>query len=222
MRSVRLIGLTALATFLARAAPEDRVFDLKVTRVRTLRAQPGDLHIDTHGIAFRSNDGKTNIVIAIQDVRQASVADVRELRFETYEVRKWKPIERRKYRFRAQPDASIEELAQFLAARVHRPIVGHYPEDSQFKVAVYHRRSFGRTNGMLEIGKVSIQFISDRPTESRTWLYRDIETIGRPDSFRFRVSTNRETYVFELKNELPGAAYQFAWSKVYNLEKRQF
>jgi hypothetical protein len=26
-------------------------------------------------------------------------------------------------------------------------------------------------------------------------LYRDIETIGRPDSFRFRVTTNRETYV---------------------------
>jgi hypothetical protein len=71
----------------------------------------------------------------------------------------------------------------------------------------------------LEIGDESIQFLSDKPADSRTWLYRDIETIGRPDSFRFRVTTNRETYILELKDDLPEAAFQFAWSKVYNLER---
>lgn len=81
------------------------------------------------------------------------------------------------------------------------------------------RRAFGGTSGMLKIGQDSIQFVSEKPPDSRTWLYRDIETIGRPDSFRFRVSTNRETYVLELKNALPEPAYQFAWSKVYNLER---
>jgi hypothetical protein len=156
------------------------------------------------------------------DLREANVADSHALVFQTYEVQKWKPIERRKYTFRAQPDASIEELAQFLGARVHRPIVGHYAEDSQFQVAVYHRRSFGGTNGMLEIGQVAIQFVSDRPVDSRTWLYRDIETMGRPDSYSFRVTTKRETYVFELKNELPDQAYQFVWTKVYNLETGKF
>jgi hypothetical protein len=40
-----------------------------------------------------------------------------------------------------------------------------------------------------------------------------------PDSFRFRVTTNRETYVLELKAELPETAYQFAWSKVYSFER---
>ena len=72
---------------------------------------------------------------------------------------------------------------------------------------------------MLEIGQDSIQFVSEKPADSRTWLYRDIETIGRPDSFRFRVTTNRETYMFELKSEVSEAAYQLAWTKVYNLEK---
>ena len=43
-------------------------------------------------------------------------------------------------------------------------------------------------------------------------------TIGKPDSFRFRVTTSRENYILELKAHLPEAAYQFAWSKVYNLE----
>jgi hypothetical protein len=97
--------------------------------------------------------------------------------------------------------------------------VGHYGSSSQFHVPAFHRRARAGTNGTLEIGEEAIRFVSDKPVDSRTWLYRDIETIGRPDSFRFRVTTNRETYVVELKSELPEAAYQFAWSKVYKLER---
>jgi hypothetical protein len=126
---------------------------------------------------------------------------------------------RREYRFRTQSDAPVEELAPFLAARVHRPVIGHYEVASRFQVPAFHRRLRTGTNGMLQIGEDSIQFVSDKPVDSRTWLYRDIETIGKPDAYRFRVTTNRETYVLELKSELPEAAYQFAWSKVYNLER---
>ena len=117
-------------------------------------------------------------------------------------------------------DAPVEELARFLTDRVHRPIVGHYPEGSRFRIAAYHRRTLNGTNGILEIGETSLQFVSDKPADSRTWLYRDIETIGRPDAFRFRVTTNRETYVLELKEDLAEAAYQFAWNKVYHLDER--
>jgi len=219
MTLVKILALTLLPRLLVIAAPDKDMFDLKVERVRTLRNQPGDLHIDSKGVTFRSRDGKTSITIALKDLRQADVADPRALRFETYEVQKWKPVERREYAFHAQPDAPVEELAQFLAARLQRPVVGHYPEGSQFRVAVYHRRTLGGTSGMLEIGQDSIQFVSEKPADSRTWLYRDIETIGRPDSFRFRVTTNRETYMFELKSEVSEAAYQLAWTKVYNLEK---
>src|SRR5438477_5979476 len=116
-------------------------FDIKVERVRTLRNQPGDLHIDSQGVTFRSSDGKISITIPIKDLREADVADVRALRFETYEVQKWKPIERREYTFRAQSEAPIEELAQFLADHVRRPVVGHYRAASQFQVAAYHRRA---------------------------------------------------------------------------------
>ena len=97
--------------------------------------------------------------------------------------------------------------------------MGHYPEESQFQAAAYHRRMRAGTSGLLKIGQESIQFVSDKPADSRTWLYRDIETIGRPDSFRLRVTTNRETYVLELKEDLPEAAYELAWSRIYNLER---
>jgi hypothetical protein len=219
MTFMRVLALTAVVPLFAMAAPGDSVFDLKVNRVRTLRDQPGDLHIDIKGIMFRSTDGKTRIAISMKDLRDVSVADSHALRFETYEVQKWKPMERVEYTFRAPPDTPVEELGNFLTAHVHRTVVRHYPAESQFQAAAYHRRVRGGNSGILRIGTESIQFVSDKPADSRTWLYRDIETIGRPDSFRLRVTTNRETYVVELKEDLPDAAYELAWSRIYNLER---
>jgi hypothetical protein len=80
-------------------------------------------------------------------------------------VQKWKPIERREYTFRAETDAPVEELAQFLAARVHHPVIGHYGSASQFHVPAYHRRARGGTNGVLEIGEEAIRFVSDKPAD---------------------------------------------------------
>ena len=217
MKHIGVLKIILLFGFAAGAA-ETGVFDFKVERVRTLRNQPGDLHIDAHEVRFRSSDGKTSIAVPIQDLREADVADPHALRFETYDVQKWKPIERREYTFRAAPEVPVEELAQFLAARVHRPVVGHYTAAFQYRIPAYHRRIRGGTHGALEIGDEAIRFVSDKPADSRTWLYRDIETIGRPDSFRFRITTNRETYVVELKSDLAERAYELAWSKIYKQE----
>ena len=215
----RIISLLALAVQYGVAQTAPDVFDLKVEQVRILKNKRGDLHIDGQGISFQSQDGKTKISVPIDDLRQADVADPRSLRFQAYEVEKWKPIERREYVFRATEEAPVEAIAQFLTARIHRPVVGHYASASKFQVPAFHRRTRAGTHGTLEIGDESIRFVSDKPADSRTWLYRDIETIGRPDSYRFRVTTNRETYVVELKSGLPEAAYEFVWGKVYSLER---
>lgn len=217
MTLIRTLNFILMFAFATGAAERD-AFDLKVERVRMLRNEPGDLHIDAQEVRFRSSDGRTSIAVPMQDLRDADVADPHALRFETYDVQKWKPTDRREYTFRAASDAPVEELAQFLAARVHRPVVGHYTADFRYRIPAYHRRIRGGTHGTLEIGEDAIRFVSDKPPDSRTWLYRDIETIGRPDSFRFRITTNRETYVVELKSDLPQSAYELAWGKIYKRE----
>lgn len=220
MNFIRIAGLIALVATIGQGQTPPEEFNIKVERVRLLRNEPGDLHIDPRGITFRSADGKTTISIPMEDLREADVADPRSLRFQRYEVKKWEPMERREYEFRASgEDVPVEALAQFLTPRIDRPVIGHYGAASKFRIPAFHRRTRGGTHGALEIGDDAIRFVSDKPADSRTWLYRDIETIGQPDSYRFRVTTNRETYVVELKSRLPAAAYEFAWGKVYNLER---
>jgi hypothetical protein len=82
MTLVRVLSLTVLVAWLAVGATEKSIFDLKVERVRILRNQPGDLHIDVQGITFRSSDGTTSITIPMRDLREADVADAHALRFE--------------------------------------------------------------------------------------------------------------------------------------------
>src|SRR5882724_1625667 len=124
MTLVRVLSLAVLVAELAAGATEKDVFDLKVERTRILHNQLGDLHIDAHGITFRSSDGKTTITISMQDLREADVADPHSLRFKTYEVQKWEPAKRHEYTFHAHPDAPVKEMALFLSSRVHRPVVG--------------------------------------------------------------------------------------------------
>ena len=72
-------------------------------------------------------------------------------------------------------------------------------------------------HGKLQIGSNSIRFVTANKTDSRTWLYRDMDTIGSMAPFHFRVSTPVETYNFDLKERLPADAYQLAWYRLYGL-----
>lgn len=196
-------------------------FDLPATWVRRGRDRIGDLHVDSDGIQFRPKDGKAAVTVPINDLREVDVADPKALRFETYAVSRWNPADRRSYTFRVALDAPLDELARFFADRMNRPVVGHYEETARFRIPAFHRRLRRGADGTLEVGNDSIRFASEQPGESRTWLYRDIETIGQPDSYRFRVTTARETYVLELKRQLSDEAYRFAWDRVYGQAARR-
>ncbi len=189
-------------------------FDLPATWVRHGRDRAGDLHIDSTGVQFRSKDGKAAITVTMSNLRTVSVADPKALQFETYAISKWNPADRTAYTFRVAPEVPLEDLARFFTDRLNRPVVGHYEQSARFQIPAFHRGIRRGTTGILAIGDSAITFVSEKPADSRTWLYRDIETIGQPDAYRFRVTTARETCVLELKRELSDEAYRFAWERV--------
>jgi hypothetical protein len=131
-------------------------------------------------------------------------------------------LERRSYEFRLDEDHG-SDLAKFLAERLKRPVIGAYDVGSNdhFNVPAYHRHLFGGAHGVLAIGPDGIQFKTETKADSRTWLYRDIQTIGSSGPFNFRISTESETYSFDLKERLPERAYDFAWSTLYHLPTTQ-
>jgi hypothetical protein len=206
------ISMLVLALLLTAIGSGQETFDMKVERVRVLRKTRGALHVDIHGVAFRSDNGKMEIQIPLENLRRVEVADTKALHFELFE--------RREYTFRAPGDAPVAALARFFAGHTARPVSGHYAEASLFRIPAYHRRRLAGTYGTLEIGRESIQYVSKSASDSRTWLYRDIETIGRPDVLQFRVTAGKETYVLELQERMPPAAYDLAWDNVYGLGER--
>ena len=229
-RFITLIAFQLAIVAAAMGAPgPDPAFEFSVVRVRSALGVPlpkklplpkkerGHLVFSDSGAVYRSQNGKTSIALPYADIREADVSDPRKILLETYDIVKRRLLEHRSYEFELEEDHG-SDLARFLAQRLKRPIIGAYDvgREGRFSVPAYHRHVFGGAHGVMEIGPDGIQFKTDTKADSRTWLYRDIQTIGSSGPFNFRLSTASETYNFDLKERLPEAAYDLAWSKLYN------
>lgn len=214
----RIAALLALASTLW----ADDVFKYPVYLQKLPRHQKGELVIDKTAISYKSEDGKRTIQIALGDIYEADVSHPREVRIETYDIVKRKLMQRQAYTFKLrEAEHGGPDLARFLAAHLKRPVIGfqaNSPQGAVYELPAYHRHRFGGCHGKLRIDATGIQFVSDRAQDSRTWSYADIETVGTMNEFHFRVSTLNETYNFDLKEQLPPAAYNLSFKSVTGLE----
>lgn len=216
-------ALLALAVTVSMWAQSVAIFEYPVTlskplsHVKLQRDVPGVLQFSQAGILFKSNDGKTTVSLDYADVKKADVSDPDKISIETYDIRALNPLERHAYEFKLKK-AHGPDLVPFLVEHIQRPVIGDSGgSDFTFRVPAYHRHITGGAHGILEIGSAGIRFVSKAKADSRTWLYRDIDTIGSSGPFNFRVTTPVETYNFDLKERLPEGAYDLAWRYTYNL-----
>jgi hypothetical protein len=188
--------------------------EFAVSRKRLLRDEPGQLTVAASGVHYESSDGKTSIEIPLEDIRRADLSDPKAVSFQTYD-RKF--LDRRVYTFGLASKDHREELARFLVDNLKRPVIAGYALQAEvaFRILAYHRRGLSGSHGTVEIAADGIRFVSGRAVDSRTWLYRDIESIGSAGPFHFRITTDAETYSFDLKERLATEAYEFAWQRVY-------
>jgi len=210
----RIIALLLIA---ASATQAQEVFRYPVSQVKLLRDQRGELQIDKTAVSYRSENGETTIRIPLEDIRKADLSEPGIIRIETYDVLKRKLGDRRVYTFRLREGTQDEELGQFLANNLTRPVIAAFelPAQELFEIPAYHKHFLGGCHGRILFGDAGIQFLSDKPGESRTWLYPDIEIIGSVDPFHLRVSTLAETYNLELKARLPEQAHEKVRRNVY-------
>ncbi|HWQ54061.1 MAG TPA: hypothetical protein VN442_10280 [Bryobacteraceae bacterium] len=212
-----LVGVFILAA----TSHADEVFRYRVERDRLKRDQRGELRIDAEGFTYRSGNGKTTLQIPLADVLEANVSDSRVIQIKTYDILKRNLARRRVYTFRLLEGEHDEELTRFLATSLRHPVIGSYgtPAVDASSLSAYHRHRLGGCHGKLQIDSTGIRFASDRPAESRTWLYSEIETVGSMNPFHFRITTLAETYNFDLKEKLPEQVHDLATRSVYRLPR---
>lgn len=194
-------------------------FEYAVVRDRIPRREHGRLEISGSGFHYRSDRGKTAIDIPFSNVFKADVSDPKVIRIETFDIVKRRVLRRDSHVFRLAADKHGEALARFLSASIQRPIIGVHGQVSEPVTAIraYHRHRLGGCHGTVRIDAAGVRFDSDQPGESRTWLYREIETVGTMNSFHFRVTTLQETFNFDLKERLSPDVYDAAVRRIYRL-----
>jgi len=194
-------------------------FDFSVFRDHLPHKEAGRLMISDAGVSYRSENQKTTIDIPLLNMFQVDVSDPKIIRIETYDILKQKLLGRQVYVFRLVKSVHDEALTRFLSKALPRPVIGAFGPAPQPEAVIraYHRHRLGGCHGTIRIDSDGIRFLSDRPEDSRTWLYRDLATIGTMNQFHFRVSSLAETYNFDLKERLSETAYDLAARRVYAL-----
>ena len=210
--------LLALLLCAASAAQAGEAFRFPVVRDKFLRDESGQLTMDDEGIRYRSDNGKTSLEFAYVDIRKVNLSRPDVIRLQTYDRLKRKLTRNRSYKFRLKEDVTDSRVARFLIQRLERPLVGFYElaGESFGEIPVYHRHRLRGCHGVLRILEEGIQFVSDKPVDSRSWLYQDLETIGSSRPFNLRVRSFVETYTFDLKDRVPEEMYRLVWQRIHN------
>lgn len=198
-------------------------FEYPVFRDHLPRKEAGRLVISRAGVSYQSDRRKTVIEIPLANLFKADVSDPKIIRFETYDIVKRRLLGRQVHVFRLRDGTHDEALVRFLSGAVQRPVVGSFGPTAQPDTVIraYHRHRLGGCYGTIHIGESGIRFQSDKREDSRTWLYRDVETVGTMNPFHFRVSTLAETFNFDLQERLSEATYLLASRRIYSISTSQ-
>ena len=153
--------------------------------------------------------------------------DIQELRLEpkkihilTYKDSKLHLGADREYDFKGNVPA--EELYRFWKDRLDQRFVAALtePPADDFAIPVKHLRRVTGSEGMLAFGPDSIVYSTEKPGESRTWRYSDIDSISSSGPFQLTITTferarlhygDRKGFNFELKEPLTEERYNHVW-----------
>ncbi len=194
-----------------------------VTHEHGLKSCDGRLTVDESGITFdseRKDHSRHWKFTDIQELRLGSGA----IHILTYEDRRLLRGERPfDFSFDAK-DASWEQLRDIAAPHLDRRLVVAEAEpkpepakNALFRAEVKHRHLRGGCNGGLTFAQDAVSFASKEEGHSRTWTYRDIETISSSGPYELTIVaySGEKNYEFQLKEPLEEKVYNELWRRLY-------
>src|SRR5262245_30399966 len=207
-------------------------YEFKVERDRALRNQQGKLIISPEKIEYQTDHKGESRAWRYDELRQIKVESPRRIELVSYEDQKWKLGLDRVFKFKVLEGEITPAVGALLMGRAARPLVTSLlpaPEAAPaFEAPVKHLRRFGGRVGTLKIYPDHVAYESkDAPSDSRCWRYGDIRNFSQSDRFRFEIVTFEDNfggpkaYNFQLRVELPAAAYDYVWARVYPSKLRR-
>ena len=201
-------------------------FNLAVEHEHTLRNCFGTLTIAPEKIEYKTDHKKDSRTWSYAELKQIKVDAPTRIELASYEDQKRVLGRDRIFKFKVREGEISPEANALLMEKAPRPLVTNVvpvtEETPAFEVSIKHLHAFGGCLGTLRIYSDHIAYESkDRPSDSRHWRYGDVQSLSQSERFRFEIVTFEDkfggpkAYSFQLREELPQKAYDYAWARVY-------
>jgi hypothetical protein len=204
-------GKTASCLILAATLASATQFTVRHEHLRGGCA--GTMTVDENGVRFTG---------AKKHAWSWKYEDIQELRLApesiyilTYKDSKLRLGKDREYNFSGKIPA--EELYALLRERMDQRFVAAVGEAiglPTWSLPVKHLRPIVGSEGTLAFGAEAIVYSTPAKTESRTWRYSDIESIGSSGPFQLTITTLEKGFNFQLKQPITEARYNQLWLQI--------
>ena len=183
----------------------------------------GALAITEAGVSFDGTEHRWNWNWS--DIQQATLSSG-ELRILTYRDSLWKLGADREVELKLPADTPLTDYDATLRQGLSMRYVARFsrPADSpEWSLAAKHLSRFGGVLGVLESTPEGLTFRAEKPDESRTWRWGDIEKVSSAGPYELTLTTyerarlhygSRRDFTFQLREALTPARFQQLWERV--------
>ena len=204
-----------------------QTFSYDVRHEHWRKGGEGVLRIDGDSISFVET-GKAkehSRTWKYADIQQLSV-EPSEIRILTYEDQRWQLGRDREYTFDRLPAQAAKELYPFLRSKLDRRFVAEVADSEiqpLWQMDVKLQQKWGGSQGRLLVGADRIVFETEKPGESRSWRYKDIDNISSSSPLDLTIMSAEHSgwshagtreFRFQLKQELAETRYDDLWRRV--------
>jgi len=173
----------------------------------------GAMTVDENGVSF-TGAKKHAWKWKYEDIQQLRLAP-ESIHILTYKDSKLRLGEDRAYTFTGEIPA--QELYALLRERMDQRFVaavGGAISLAAWSVPVKHLRPIVGSEGTLSFTAEAIVYSTPAKGESRTWRYRDIESIASSGPFQLTITTLEKGFNFQLKQPITEARYNQLWLQI--------
>jgi hypothetical protein len=144
----------------------------------------------------------------------------------TYKDRKWLLGVDKRFEFFLPKGKSFEAAYTMLKDKLDRRFVAALADsvpDVLWELPVKLLGTIRGSEGVLQVGPDRIVYKTDRPRQSRTWRYQDLENVSTSDRYQLTLTTYERAWThygslkgfnFQLKQPLDEKRFDMLWKRL--------